>query len=49
MDLNGVGLKEPFFEFEIAPLMDILTALVLAFAFGIALQKLFEKGKRWVR
>ena len=44
---------EPFFEFEITPLMDILTALVLAFAFGIVITltksqlmaKWFEEGK----
>ncbi|WP_411843428.1 dicarboxylate/amino acid:cation symporter [Salinicoccus sp. HZC-1] len=49
---EGTAL-EPFFEFEIAPLMDILTALVLAFAFGIVItltkselmQKWFEEGK----
>ncbi|KKK34552.1 sodium:glutamate symporter [Salinicoccus sediminis] len=47
------GGLEPFFEFEIAPLMDILTALVLAFAFGIVITltksqlmaKWFEEGK----
>ncbi|KIH71724.1 dicarboxylate/amino acid:cation symporter [Salinicoccus roseus] len=52
---EGAGL-EPFFEFEIAPLMDILTALVLAFAFGIVItitrselmQKWFEEGKNIV-
>lgn len=44
---------EPFFEFELTPLMDILTALVLAFAFGIVItltksqlmEKWFEEGK----
>src|SRR5699024_91099 len=44
---------EPFFEFEVTPLMDILTALVLAFAFGIVItltrselmKKWFEEGK----
>ncbi|WP_020006983.1 dicarboxylate/amino acid:cation symporter [Salinicoccus albus] len=44
---------EPFFEFEVTPLMDILTALVLAFAFGIVItltrselmRKWFEEGK----
>ncbi|MFC3420361.1 cation:dicarboxylate symporter family transporter [Salinicoccus hispanicus] len=52
---EGTGL-EPFFEFEIAPLMDILTALVLAFAFGIVITltkselmgKWFEEGKNIV-
>ncbi|MCG1010260.1 dicarboxylate/amino acid:cation symporter [Salinicoccus sp. ID82-1] len=52
---EGTGL-EPFFEFEIAPLMDILTALVLAFAFGIVItltksalmEKWFEEGKNIV-
>lgn len=52
---EGAGL-EPFFEFEIAPLMDILTALVLAFAFGIVITltkselmaKWFEEGKNIV-
>ncbi|MHC0553185.1 cation:dicarboxylate symporter family transporter [Salinicoccus sp. CNSTN-B1] len=47
---------EPFFTFEIAPLMDILTALVLAFAFGIVItltrsevmEKWFEEGKNIV-
>ncbi len=44
---------EPFFEFEITPIMDILTALVLAFAFGIVItltkskmmEQWFEEGK----
>lgn len=44
---------EPFFEFEVPPVMDILTALVLAFAFGIVItltkselmKKWFEEGK----
>ncbi|AKG73143.1 dicarboxylate/amino acid:cation symporter [Salinicoccus halodurans] len=52
---EGTAL-EPFFEFEIAPIMDILTALVLAFAFGIVItltksqlmEKWFEEGKNIV-
>lgn len=52
---EAAGL-EPFFTFEIAPLMDILTALVLAFAFGIVItltrsevmEKWFEEGKNIV-
>ncbi|GAA3728559.1 dicarboxylate/amino acid:cation symporter [Salinicoccus jeotgali] len=52
---EATGL-EPFFTFEIAPLMDILTALVLAFAFGIVItltrsevmEKWFEEGKNIV-
>lgn len=44
---------EPFFSFELTPFMDILTALVLAFIFGIgiaalnsqALKKIFDEGK----
>ncbi|PRO66415.1 dicarboxylate/amino acid:cation symporter [Alkalicoccus urumqiensis] len=44
---------EAFFSFELAPLMDILTALVLAFIFGIAiaalkldgLKRVFDEGR----
>ncbi|PTL40172.1 dicarboxylate/amino acid:cation symporter [Alkalicoccus saliphilus] len=44
---------EPFFTFELAPFMEILTALVLAFVFGIGiaalksdgLKKVFDEGK----
>ncbi|SER84529.1 Na+/H+-dicarboxylate symporter [Salisediminibacterium halotolerans] len=49
---EGAGL-EPFFELEIDPLMGVITALVMAFMFGIAMSKLkttslinlFDQGK----
>lgn len=52
---EGQGL-EPFFTLTVPPLMDIMTALVLAFAFGIVLtvfksdvlSKWFDDGKRVV-
>ena len=52
---EGEGL-EPFFTLEIPPVMDIMTALVLAFAFGIVLtlfksdvmSKWFDEGKKVV-
>lgn len=47
---------EPFLEFEIAPIMGVVTALVLAFTFGIAMARLktetlinfFDEGKNIV-